>query len=160
RIAARIAGLMAGDPETAPDGGPQAEQLRYSDIAVLARKRSQFPLLRRALEERGVPVEVVGLGGLLTVPEVQDVVATLRVMHDPSAGASLARLLTGPRWRIGPHDLLALGRRARELAREARRDITPPEDAVPPEDGRPPDPDASSAPAGDDDPLRQVLIEL
>ena len=160
RIAERILRLTAA--ETAPDGGPWDGEgpLRYSDIAVLARKRSQFPLLRRALEERGVPVEVVGLGGLLTVPEVQDVVATLRVMHDPTAGASLARLLTGPRWRIGPHDLLALGRRARELAREARRDITPPEDAVPPEDGRPPDPDASSAPAGDDDPLRQVLIEL
>ncbi len=96
RIAARIAGLMAADPETAPDGGPQPEPLQYSDVAVLARKRSQFPLIRRALEARGIPVEVVGLGGLLTVPEVQDVVATLRVMHDPTAGASLARLLTGP----------------------------------------------------------------
>ncbi|GAA1780696.1 ATP-dependent helicase [Actinomadura chokoriensis] len=127
RIAARIAGLMAADPETAPDGGPQAEPLRYSDIAVLARKRSQFPLIRRALEARGIPVEVVGLGGLLTVPEVQDVVATLRVMHDPTAGASLARLLTGPRWRLGPRDLVALGRRARTLAQDSARDITPPE---------------------------------
>src|SRR5690606_11122672 len=95
------------------------------DIGVLARKRTQFPLIRRALEASGVPVEVVGLGGLLTVPEVQDVVATLRVMHDPTAGASLARLLTGPRWRLGPRDLVALGRRARALAQEAARDVTP-----------------------------------
>ena len=127
RIAARIRRLMAGDPQTAPDGGPWTgpEPLQYGDIAILARKRSQFPLLRRALEEHGIPVEVVGLGGLLTVPEVQDVVATLRVMHDPTAGASLARLLTGPRWRLGPRDLVALGRRARALAQEAARDITP-----------------------------------
>ncbi|XVQ12831.1 ATP-dependent helicase [Spirillospora sp. CA-255316] len=129
RIAARIAQLLAGDPATAPDGGPWIgpEPLQYGDIAILARKRSQFPLLRRALENRNIPVEVVGLGGLLTVPEVQDVVATLRVMHDPTAGASLARVLTGPRWRLGPRDLVALGRRARTLAQEAARDITPPE---------------------------------
>jgi DNA helicase-2/ATP-dependent DNA helicase PcrA len=84
-------------------------------IAVLCRKRSQFPALRAAMEARGIPVEVVGLGGLLTVPEVADIVATLRVLHDPGASGPLARLLTGPRWRIGPRDLVALGRRAREL---------------------------------------------
>jgi len=73
--------------------------------------------LRRAIEARGIPVEVVGLGGLLVVPEVQDVVATLRVLHDAGASDALARLLTGPRWRIGPRDLVALGRRARVLVR-------------------------------------------
>ncbi|WP_433230351.1 ATP-dependent helicase [Actinomadura formosensis] len=151
RIAARIAGLLAADPETAPDGGPQPEPLQYSDIAVLARKRSQFPLIRRALEARGIPVEVVGLGGLLTVPEVQDVVATLRVMHDPTAGASLARLLTGPRWRLGPRDLVALGRRARTLAQESARDVTPPEGSAEPVPDEPP-------PEGD--PLRQLVGEL
>ncbi|NKZ08327.1 ATP-dependent helicase [Actinomadura latina] len=151
RIAARIAGLMAADPGTAPDGGPQAEPLRYSDVAVLARKRSQFPLIRRALEARGIPVEVVGLGGLLTVPEVQDVVATLRVMHDPTAGASLARVLTGPRWRLGPRDLVALGRRARTLAQESARDVTPPE-------GAPEHVADEAEPA--DDPLRQLVGEL
>ena len=84
---------------------------------MLCRKRSQFVPLRHALEARGIPVEVVGLGGLLAVPEVQDVVATLRVLHDAGASDALARLLTGPRWRIGPRDLVALGRRARALAR-------------------------------------------
>ena len=84
---------------------------------MLCRKRAQFVPLRRAIEARGIPVEVVGLGGLLVVPEVQDVVATLRVLHDAGASDALARLLTGPRWRIGPRDLVALGRRARALAR-------------------------------------------
>ncbi|GAB2810935.1 ATP-dependent DNA helicase [Actinocorallia aurea] len=141
-IAARIARLLAAaDPET-------DEQVKPSDIAVLARKRAQFPLIRQKLIERDIKVEVVGLGGLLTVPEVQDVVATLRVMQDPSAGASLARLLTGPRWRIGPRDLVALGRRARDLAREARRDITR-EDLPEPE-----------APAEAADPLAQLVREL
>jgi DNA helicase-2/ATP-dependent DNA helicase PcrA len=117
----QIGRLLSMPPGTAPDGRPWPDgrtgPVRPRDIAVLCRKRSQFPALRAALEERGIPVEVVGLGGLLTVPEVADIVATLRVMHDPGAGDALARLLTSPRWRIGPRDLVALGRRASELAR-------------------------------------------
>jgi DNA helicase II / ATP-dependent DNA helicase PcrA len=120
-VAGQIAGLLALDPGQAPDGQPwpdlRTAGVRPSDVAVLCRKRSQFVPLRRAIEARGIPVEVVGLGGLLVVPEVQDVVATLRVLHDAGASDALARLLTGPRWRIGPRDLVALGRRARALAR-------------------------------------------
>jgi DNA helicase-2/ATP-dependent DNA helicase PcrA len=168
RIATRVAHLLAGDPAIAPDGAAsEGEPLAYSDVAVLARKRSQFPLIRKALESRGIPVEVVGLGGLLTVPEVQDVVATLRVMHDPTAGASLARLLTGPRWRLGPRDLVALGRRARTLAQEATRDITPPADAPSADSADSADSGESGESAdGDapadlpDDPLRQLVSEL
>ena len=120
-VAAQVAGLLALEPGCAPDGQQwpdrRAAGVRPSEIAVLCRKRSQFVPLRRAIEARGIPVEVVGLGGLLVVPEVQDVVATLRVLHDAGASDALARLLTGPRWRIGPRDLVALGRRARALAR-------------------------------------------
>jgi len=120
-VAAQVAGLLALEPGCAPDGQPWPDRrqagVRPSDIAVLCRKRSQFVPLRRAIEARGIPVEVVGLGGLLAVPEVADVVATLRVLYDAGASDALARLLTGPRWRIGPRDLVALGRRARALAR-------------------------------------------
>ena len=120
-VAGRVKRLLMLPPGIAPDGQPwpdgSREVVRPSDIAILCRKRSQFPALRRALEAREIPVEVVGLGGLLTVPEVQDVVATLRVLDDAAGSDSLVRLLTGPRWRIGPRDLVALGRRARALAR-------------------------------------------
>ena len=118
-VGEQVAGLLRLPAGIAPDGEPwDLPGVQPSDIAVLCRKRSQFALLRAAIEAQGVPVEVVGLGGLLTVPEVADIVATLRVLHDPAESAALARLLTGPRWRIGPRDLVALGRRARELARE------------------------------------------
>jgi DNA helicase II / ATP-dependent DNA helicase PcrA len=88
--------------------------------AVLVRVRAQIPAIERALRERGLPVEVVGLGGLLDTPEVRDVVCVLDVLADPTAGASLLRLLTGARWRIGPRDVVALYRRARRLAWERR----------------------------------------
>jgi DNA helicase-2/ATP-dependent DNA helicase PcrA len=119
-VAAQTAALLALPPGCAPDGRPwpdgRSAGVRPSDIAVLCRKRSQFEALRGSLAAAGIPFEVVGLGGLLGVPEVQDTVATLRVMHDATASDALARILTGPRWRVGPRDLITLGSRARELA--------------------------------------------
>ncbi|GHF14783.1 ATP-dependent DNA helicase [Streptomyces morookaense] len=85
------------------------------EIAVLCRTASDFARIQGALVERDVPVEVVGLSGLLHLPEIADLVAVCEVLQDPTANASLVRLLTGPRWRIGPRDLALLGRRARTL---------------------------------------------
>ncbi len=85
------------------------------EIAVLCRTATDFPEIQAALVARDVPVEVVGLSGLLHLPEVADLVAVCEVLQDPGANASLVRLLTGPRWRIGARDLALLGRRARLL---------------------------------------------
>jgi DNA helicase-2/ATP-dependent DNA helicase PcrA len=114
----RIAAIWAAD-------APAREQQGTGrSIAVLCRRRASFSLLERALRTRAVPVELVGLGGLLATPEVRDVVATLSVVHDPTAGASLVRLLSGARWRIGPRDLAALYRHARELAGPAEESVS------------------------------------
>ncbi len=92
----------------------------WSQVAVLVRKGDHIPELYAELHGRGIPVEVVGLSGLLDLPEVADLVAMLDVLDDPIANASLVRLLSGPRWRIGPRDLALLGRRARDLVRPVR----------------------------------------
>jgi DNA helicase-2/ATP-dependent DNA helicase PcrA len=105
--------LVAGMPKALPEEIPLE---RRPTSSVLVRVRSQIPVIEEALRSRGLPVEVVGLGGLLDTPEVRDVVCTLRVLADPTDGASLLRLLTGARWRIGPRDLVALHRRARAIA--------------------------------------------
>ncbi|MFF8899852.1 UvrD-helicase domain-containing protein [Streptomyces lydicus] len=85
------------------------------EIAVLCRTAADFARIQGALVARDVPVEVVGLSGLLHLPEIADLVAVCEVLQDPTANASLVRLLIGPRWRIGPRDLALLGRRARTL---------------------------------------------
>ncbi|RMI35189.1 ATP-dependent helicase [Nocardia stercoris] len=84
--------------------------------AVLVRRNADAARLAEALRERGLPVEIVGLGGLLATPEVADIVATLRLIADPGAGSAAMRLLTGARWRLGVTDLAELARRARELS--------------------------------------------
>lgn len=95
------------------------------EIAVLCRTATDFPAIHAALVARDVPVEVVGLSGLLHLPEIADLVAVCEVLQDPGANAALVRLLTGPRWRIGPRDLALLGRRARHLVHRGGEEPDP-----------------------------------
>jgi DNA helicase-2/ATP-dependent DNA helicase PcrA len=105
-LAVRIEELLKTDPTVTPGG-----------IAVLARRRLDFARLHHAMTAREIPVEVVGLGGLLAMPEVSDIVAVLSLLADSTANAAAVRLLSGPRWRLGIRDLAALGTRADHLAK-------------------------------------------
>ncbi len=83
------------------------------DTAVLCRKRRLIPTITAALEERGVPVEVIGASGLLDRPEVVDLVSWLQLLADSRATVALLRILQGPRYRIGLRDLAAVSRHGR-----------------------------------------------
>ncbi|CAM3492888.1 DNA 3'-5' helicase [Stackebrandtia soli] len=108
-IAERAGELWRGsDPDEPPS------------TAVLVRRRSQIGPVERELRAAGLPVEVIGSGGLLDAPEVREVYAILTVLARPTAGAAMMRLLTGPRWRIGPRDLVALHERVEELRPRSR----------------------------------------
>ncbi|MBC7591002.1 MAG: ATP-dependent helicase, partial [Salinibacterium sp.] len=73
--------------------------------AILFRQRRHMGLFARALSDLRIPHHVLGIGGLLSAPEIVDLVSALRVVHDPTAGSELIRLLSGARWAIGPRDL-------------------------------------------------------
>jgi DNA helicase-2/ATP-dependent DNA helicase PcrA len=118
RHAAHLADPAGGHLDAEPVQIPV--ELRPTS-AVLIRVRAQIPAIEAALRARRLPVDVVGLGGLLDTPEVRDVVSMLRVLADPAEGAALLRLLTGPRWRIGARDLVALHARARAIAGSRRQ---------------------------------------
>lgn len=94
------------------------EEKGWSNVAVLLRAKKQTAQYVRALEQRGIPVQVIDPGALIDIPEVRDIVCTLEIIADPSANPALARLLAGPRWRIGSRDLALLGRRAAQLAKD------------------------------------------
>ncbi|MGZ8629981.1 MAG: ATP-dependent DNA helicase [Actinomycetota bacterium] len=78
---------------------------RWSDVAVLCRTSRLFFLLQQAFAERAVPAEIVGLAGLLRTPEVVEVLAYARAADDAMASVALARILMGPRYRVGFKDL-------------------------------------------------------
>lgn len=90
------------------------------EIAILVREGREIGAIVKALREHRIPVEVVGLNGLLAQPEIQDVLAVLEVVEDVTANPALLRLLNGPRWRIGPRDLALLGHRAHALSGATR----------------------------------------
>ncbi|WP_314882801.1 ATP-dependent DNA helicase [Actinomyces oris] len=88
-----------------------------AEMAVLCRTRAQMEPIAAELEEAGLPYTIIGLGGMLYVPEVADVRALLTVASDPERGDRVVRLLTG--FGIGARDLRALAALARELTRPA-----------------------------------------
>lgn len=92
-ISERFAGRDANNPVSA---------------AVLCRKRSQFDRVVLALRARNLPVEVVGLGGLLNRPELVDLVGLLWAVQNPGRGDQIIRLLSGPVTRLGAADLEVL----------------------------------------------------
>lgn len=93
------------------------ENGKAPSMAVLCRTRSQLTPMARGLEDAGIPYEILGLGGLLSMPEVTDLVATLNVLVDPNRSDHLLRLISGARWRLGPADLMAFADWSRFLAR-------------------------------------------
>ncbi len=93
------------------DGG-----IAWSDIAILGRVTADLVSLTQHLTARGIPCTLAGAAALLERPEIVDLVSTLEVLYDPGANVALLRLLAGPRWRLGPRDLAALGSWAADLS--------------------------------------------
>ncbi|GAB2616795.1 ATP-dependent DNA helicase [Pseudactinotalea suaedae] len=122
RVAARFLETIPAEAAAVAEYLVQARQTEGEppSAAVLCRKRAQFASISAALEAAGVPVQVVGLAGLLHTPEVTDIWSALIVVHDPGRGDALMRLLTGPSVDLGAADLLALGEWAASQARSRR----------------------------------------
>lgn len=108
---------LATEVQAAHDAGHP-----WHEIGVLVRTNKHGAEAYGVLSEADIPVEIVGLGGLIRLPEVAQVVATLSLLDDLTDNASLLTLLAGPRWEIGPRDLALLGRRSRDLAKVAREE--------------------------------------
>lgn len=97
--------------------------------AVLVRKRKHIADIAEALLARGVPVEIVGLAGLLSMPEIADLNAIASMLINPQDNASALRILTGPAVNLGANDIIALHKRVRNLAgRATERPELAPED--------------------------------
>lgn len=92
-------------------------------VAVLARTHRQLDVVAEAFDRQSVPgedalhYERTGLSGLLSTPEVREVLCYLTVLADPTRSEVLIRILAGDKYRIGPRDLYALGQHAARLSR-------------------------------------------
>src|SRR6266536_1661297 len=101
----------------------------WSEFAVLCRTSRLFVSLQEAFAEKSIPVEIVGLAGLLQLPEVVEILAYAKAATDPYASVSLARILLGPRYRVGFKDLARVAAWAKDknyALRDADREETAP----------------------------------
>lgn len=77
----------------------------WSEMAVLFRKNKDFPMVIEALARHEIPFEVANLGGLLSVPEIAEIRAWMRLLTTPEDPGAALHILMGSRYRLGLADL-------------------------------------------------------
>ncbi|MCL2829583.1 MAG: UvrD-helicase domain-containing protein [Betaproteobacteria bacterium] len=108
-LAGRIAALVGHC--RIRDADRTERPLRYGDILILARRRTQMRFYERALAAAGIPFSAASRGGLLATQEAQDIVALLEFLSTPQADLNLAQALKSPIFACSDEDLLLLARR-------------------------------------------------
>lgn len=88
--------------------------------ALLLSKRAHMQKFIRGLQDAGLEVEVVGIGGLLEMPEIADIRSALSVLVNPDSGTELIRILTGARFRIGARDINELFKVAKKFSKRLK----------------------------------------
>lgn len=74
--------------------GNEFRTLRYSDIAVICRRRMEGAKFSAALRKNGIPVEFVGEADFFSEPVIRDIMAYLRAVENPlQAGIPLNRIM-------------------------------------------------------------------
>jgi len=84
------------------------EGLKYGDCAVLYRINAQSRALEESLLRFGIPYRLVGGTRFYRRQEIRDLVAYLRVIHNPHDSVSLARIINTPGRGIGQGTLSRL----------------------------------------------------
>lgn len=101
-------------------GETDPAKLTFPTAVVLCRKRSYIELTAQALENRGVPFEIVGGEALIEKPEVRLLRSFLGLVAVPDRNDLLVPIFT--HFAMGTKDLRALGEFAKTLARRARKE--------------------------------------
>ena len=84
------------------------------DFAIMYRTNAQSRLLEEAFLHAGLPYRLVGAQRFYGRREVKDVLAYLRLVHNPSDEVSLMRVINVPPRGVGDKTLLTLQTRARQ----------------------------------------------
>jgi DNA helicase-2/ATP-dependent DNA helicase PcrA len=89
---------------------------RYGDCAVMYRTNAQSRAIEDAFVRAGLPYKLVGATRFYARREIKDVLAYLRLIHNPTDSVSLARVINVPPRGIGRKTLGQLERAAQERA--------------------------------------------
>ncbi len=90
-------------------------QARMGDFAVMYRTNAQSRPIEDAFVRRGVPYKLVGATRFYARREIKDVLAYLRLIHNPYDGVGLSRIINVPPRAIGQKTVRALETWAAEM---------------------------------------------
>lgn len=82
------------------------------DFAVMYRTNAQSRILEEAFLSAGLPYKLVGAQRFYGRREIKDIIAYLRLIHNPEDELSLTRIINVPRRSIGDKTILSLRTRA------------------------------------------------
>jgi DNA helicase II / ATP-dependent DNA helicase PcrA len=91
------------------------KQAGPGDFAVMYRTNAQSRLLEEAFLQAGLPYKLVGAQRFYGRKEVKDVIAYLRLIHNPNDEISLTRVINAPPRGIGNKTYLALRTQAQKM---------------------------------------------
>jgi DNA helicase-2/ATP-dependent DNA helicase PcrA len=89
------------------------EGMRPGDCAVMYRTNAQSRALEDAFVRAGLPYKLVGATRFYARREIKDVIAFLRLIHNPTEGVSMARVINVPPRGIGQKTVATLEETAR-----------------------------------------------
>jgi DNA helicase-2/ATP-dependent DNA helicase PcrA len=90
------------------------QQIKPGDVAVMYRTNAQSRLLEEAFLHAGLPYKLVGAQRFYGRREVKDVIAYMRLVHNPNDEVSLIRVINVPPRGIGDKTLQALRTQAQK----------------------------------------------
>ena len=114
RVADEIALILSTEAVVRDPRTGVARPARPADIAVLFRSRDSHRDYEAALERRHVPTYVYKGLGFFEADEIQDLVALLRFLADPTSNLRAAALLRSRIVRLSDPAIVLLGRRLAE----------------------------------------------
>lgn len=90
------------------------QQIKPGDVAIMYRTNAQSRLLEEAFLHAGLPYKLVGAQRFYGRREVKDVIAYMRLVHNPSDELSLVRVLNVPPRGVGNKTLQILRTQAQK----------------------------------------------
>ena len=90
------------------DGLPRGAGVRPGDCAVMYRTNAQSRAFEDAFIRAGLPYKLVGATRFYARREIKDLIAFLRLIHNPTDGVGLARVINVPPRGIGEKTVAAL----------------------------------------------------
>lgn len=92
----------------------KGKKFEWKDMAILIRANNHAEPFVRALERHNVPYQFLGPGQLFRQPEVKDLIAYLKVLHNFEDNVSLFRIFSMEYFAIPARDIAAVSNVARK----------------------------------------------